>query len=79
MHRIYRRTELEQRLGISKSSIYAWTKAGTFPAPLKLGQRAVGWRASNIQAWLAGRATTKAGSSSFDGDGLKAPPSPSGS
>lgn len=52
---IYRRIDLEKRLGISRSTIYAWLKAGTFPPPIKLGQRAIGWRASDIEAWLAGR------------------------
>ena len=58
MHQIYRRTDLEKRLGISRSTIYAWMKAGAFPPPVKLGQRAIGWRASDIDAWLAGRCTT---------------------
>ena len=52
---IYRRIDLEKKLGISRSTIYAWLKAGTFPPPIKLGQRAIGWRASDIEAWLTGR------------------------
>ncbi|UWQ22401.1 AlpA family transcriptional regulator [Jannaschia sp. W003] len=56
MTKIHRRAELEQMLGISRSTIYAWLKAGRFPPPLRLGERAVGWRASDIEAWLAERA-----------------------
>lgn len=36
----------------SKSSIYADINAGTFPAPLKIGVRAVGWKTSQIANWL---------------------------
>jgi len=28
---------------------------GEFPAPVKLGARAVGWRRSDIEAWLESR------------------------
>jgi len=28
---------------------------GAFPRPVKLGKRAVGWRASDITAWLESR------------------------
>lgn len=38
--------------GLSKASIYKGIKAGTFPAPLKLG-RASAWRATAINAWMA--------------------------
>ncbi|MEO1767971.1 helix-turn-helix transcriptional regulator [Thiobacter aerophilum] len=41
--------------GYSKSRIYALIKEGAFPAPLKLGDRAVGWRESEIEAWIASR------------------------
>jgi prophage regulatory protein len=40
--------------GIGHTTLYKAIKDGTFPAPLKLGIRAVGWRKSDIDAWLAG-------------------------
>lgn len=52
---IYRRPEIERRLGISRSTVYLWLRKGQFPPPIKLGQRAIGWRASDIEAWLGGR------------------------
>jgi prophage regulatory protein len=33
---------------------------GTFPKPVKLGKRAVGWRASDIAAWLESRSESAA-------------------
>lgn len=41
--------------GKSRSSIYRDIKAGLFPAPVQIGQRAVAWRSSDIEAWLSSR------------------------
>ncbi|MGZ8183454.1 MAG: helix-turn-helix transcriptional regulator [Methylobacter sp.] len=40
---------------ISRSSIYKFVKDGTFPAPLKLSARSVGWLATDIQDWINSR------------------------
>ncbi len=39
-------------MGLSRSAWYAGIKEGRFPAPTKLTKRAVGWRASDIQALI---------------------------
>jgi prophage regulatory protein len=38
--------------GLSRSSIYLRISSGAFPRPVSLGARAVGWRESDINAWL---------------------------
>ncbi|MFM0329099.1 helix-turn-helix transcriptional regulator [Paraburkholderia strydomiana] len=48
-----RRVEVESETGLSRSTIYKRVKDGTFPAPLKLGERSVGWRVAEIEAFLA--------------------------
>lgn len=48
---------VEDRTGAKKSSIYAWVKAHTFPAPVRLSARAVGWREEDIDRWISERAT----------------------
>ena len=53
--RILRRPEVEARTGLSRSTIYDWMKRGEFPKPVALGSRLVGWRESEIDAWLAAR------------------------
>ena len=53
--RILRRPKVEDRTGRSRSSIYAGMAEGSFPQPVKLGTRAVGWRESDIDAWIASR------------------------
>lgn len=37
--------------GLSKSTIYEKIKAGTFPAPIPIGPRAVAWDAGAIATW----------------------------
>lgn len=49
---ILRRRQLEEKLGLSRSSIYQMVADGLFPKPIKLGRRAVGWRADEIENWL---------------------------
>lgn len=49
---ILRRPQVEARTGLARSTIYDRMKAGTFPAPISLGAKAVGWIESEIDAWL---------------------------
>lgn len=49
---LLRRSSVETETGLSKSEIYRRIKLGTFPAPLKLGVRAVAWKATEIDAWI---------------------------
>lgn len=48
------------RVGTSKTTVYAMVKAGTFPAPVKIGQRAVAWRRSDVDAWIDSRVSSNA-------------------
>ena len=50
--RILRRKEVETRTGLSRSSIYAYMKNGTFPSPVHLGPRSVGWIQDEIEVWI---------------------------
>lgn len=52
---ILRRKQVETRTGLPRSTIYAGIKAGTFPAPISLGKKSVGWLESDIAGWIASR------------------------
>lgn len=53
---ILRRKQVEDRVGLSRSPIYARIKEGTFPKPVRLGgKRAVGWIEAEIDGWLQAR------------------------
>lgn len=43
------------RTGLSRSTIYLRIAEGSFPKPVSLGPRAVGWLDSDIEAWLTSR------------------------
>lgn len=50
---ILRRRQVEKRVGLTRSPLYARIKDGTFPKPIRLGNgRAVGWIEAEIDAWL---------------------------
>jgi prophage regulatory protein len=44
--------------GLGRSTIYRWIAEGSFPAPVRLGRRAVVWRWSDLDRWTQSRATT---------------------
>lgn len=52
---IVRMKAVLQMVQLSRSSVYAFIKAGTFPAPVKLGARAVGFLLSEIRKWIEDR------------------------
>ncbi len=47
--------EVKAITGLSKSSLYALIKEKSFPAPVRLGARAVAWVRSEVREWAAGR------------------------
>ena len=50
---ILRRRQVEKRIGLTRSPLYARIKSGTFPKPVQLGNgRAVGWLEHEVDAWL---------------------------
>lgn len=44
-----------ERTGLSKSTIYARIKQGSFVDPVRLGPRSVGFLESEINSWLESR------------------------
>ncbi|WP_160106149.1 helix-turn-helix transcriptional regulator [Pseudomonas izuensis] len=54
--------------GLSRVSIWNGVKAGTFPRPVQIGPRCVGWRVSDVRAFLESLTSKK----EIDGNVLKA-------
>jgi len=65
---ILRRKQVEQVVGLSRSTIYQRIKDGTFPRPVPLGGRMVGWRTSDIELFLVDPASYRAPSGPPDGE-----------
>ena len=57
---VLRRKQVERETGLSRSHIYQRIKDRTFPAPIKLGAKAVGWRAGDIDRFLVDPANYRA-------------------
>lgn len=60
-HRLLRRKQVEQAIGLSRSTIYARLDKRsphydpTFPKPITLGSMSIAWVESEIQNWIASR------------------------
>ena len=59
---ILRRKQVQARIGLSRSTLYLRIAEGTFPKPVSLGTRAVGWPASEVEALNAARISGKSNS-----------------
>jgi prophage regulatory protein len=44
--------------GLGRSTIYRWIADGSFPAPVRLGPRAVAWRWADLDRWTQSRTAT---------------------
>ena len=44
--------------GLSRSTLYRMVAEHTFPAPVRLAKRAVGWRHDDVRQWTIGRPST---------------------
>lgn len=58
---ILRRRQVEARVGLRRSTIYQGVADGTFPRPIRLGARSVGWVEHEVQRWLADRVAAREG------------------
>jgi prophage regulatory protein len=54
-NRIIRPRELAERIGLSLATIWRLRRRGDLPDPIRLSPGCVGWRISDIDAWLASR------------------------
>lgn len=63
---ILRRRQLEKSIGLGRSSIYAKLDPRSsqydpsFPKPIRLGERAVGWFSHQVDEWLIDQANKQA-------------------
>jgi excisionase family DNA binding protein len=56
---LIRPAEAAKRLGISRTTLYAWLADGTLSVrPIRLGARATAFRLDELDAWVEGRSRT---------------------
>lgn len=44
---------------LGRSTVYAYMKAGKFPAPVQVSARRVGWVESEVDAWVEARVESR--------------------
>ena len=52
---ILRKPDVLAAIGMRPTWLHEAVKRGKFPRPVRLGARAVGWRKSEVEAWLNSR------------------------
>lgn len=50
---LLRRNQVEAMTGLARSTIYKLIKAGSFPKPIQLTDRAVAWPSNLIESWIS--------------------------
>ncbi len=50
--KIIRLRTVQDRTGLSRSTIYAWIDEGKFPKQIKIGGRSTGWVEEDIDNWI---------------------------
>ncbi|MFE8072008.1 AlpA family transcriptional regulator [Marinobacteraceae bacterium S3BR75-40.1] len=50
--KVLRLAEVQDKTGLARSTLCKYVDAGTFPRPIYLGGRAVGWIDSEVHEWL---------------------------
>lgn len=51
----WRSSMVMKKIGYGRSTLYQLVKDGRFPAPIKLGARAVAWSSLEVEKWMAER------------------------
>jgi prophage regulatory protein len=51
-HRILRLGSVLERTGLSRSTLYRKIEQGSFPRQVRISERCIGWRDSDIEQWL---------------------------
>lgn len=57
--RLLRLPSVTERVGLKRTAIYDMVRVGTFPKPVPLNDKSVGWLESEIEAWIASRVAVR--------------------
>ncbi len=59
--KILRFPEVEEKIGLSRSTVWRLEKTGKFPQRVRIGLRGIGWYESEIDDFLANRERVQLG------------------
>lgn len=52
---LIRLARVREITALSRSSLYAYMAAGTFPAAIKISERSIAWEENAVREWVAAR------------------------
>ena len=55
MTKVLKAKQVAEEINVSVPQVYKLVSKGSFPQPIKLGERGSGWLTSEIDAWLQSR------------------------
>ncbi len=67
--RLLRPTEVAQRVGLSRATLWRLEHAGEFPSRRQIGPNSVGWLEHEIEEWIESRPYAREESSCFPAEG----------
>lgn len=59
MKKLLRKKDVLAATGFKSSTLYKYISEGRFPKPVSLGERAVAWVESEVEAWIEARVSTR--------------------
>ena len=68
--RILRLASVLERTGLTRSTLYRKIELGTFPRQIRISERCVGWRESEIDGWLRNPIYYRTNNAKYDPLGL---------
>ncbi len=45
-------TEVQKKFGISRTTLYRWTRDGNFPKGMRLSSNMLRWKQDDVESWL---------------------------
>ncbi len=60
-HKSVRMADVLRIVPVTRQTLYRWIEDGTFPQPIKLGPSSIGFRESEVIAWLSTRPRVQVG------------------
>lgn len=57
--KVMRMKNVVETTGLCRATIYNRLKDGTFPAPIRLGVKSIGFLASEVNAWIAEKSNAR--------------------
>mgnify|MGYP003596193242 CR=1 FL=1 len=52
MKKYLRITQVIEKIGVGKSTIWLWSKEGKFPKPIKISTKVTVWEEEKIDEWI---------------------------